>query len=92
MLETEVTLMRRIIQNLMCNVLKTAKSQAKLSLSRQDNHHCVKSFSKVTAQPVSHVDQLVDRFTTTDAARTTQSVGCGLSIVQSQSTTLCGKK
>lgn len=91
MLETDETLMRRIIQNLIGNWLKYAKSQAKLSFVRQDNHHLVMTFSNDTAQPVSHVDQLVDRFYTTDAARTTQSVGLGLSIVQSLTTTLGGK-
>ena len=91
MLETDETLMRRIIQNLIGNWLKYAKSQAKLSFARQDNHHLVMTFSTDTAQPVSHVDQLVDRFYTTDAARTTQSVGLGLSIVQSLTTTLGGK-
>lgn len=91
MLETDETLMRRIIQNLIGNWLKYAKSQAKLSFARQDNHHLVITFSNDTAQPVSHVDQLVDRFYTTDAARTTQSVGLGLSIVQSLTTTLGGK-
>ena len=91
MLETDETLMRRIIQNLIGNWLKYAKSQAKLSFARQDNHHLVMTFSNDTAQPVSHVDQLVDRFYTTDAARTTQSVGLGLSIVQSLTTTLGGK-
>lgn len=91
MLETDETLMRRIIQNLIGNWLKYAKSQAKLSFARQDNHHLVMTFSNDTAQPVSHVDQLVDRFYTTDAARTTQSVGLGLSIVQSRTTTLGGK-
>ena len=91
MLETDETLMRRIIQNLIGNWLKYAKSQAKLSFARQDSHHLVMTFSNDTAQPVSHVDQLVDRFYTTDAARTTQSVGLGLSIVQSLTTTLGGK-
>ena len=91
MLETDETLMRRIIQNLIGNWLKYAKSQAKLSFARQDHHHLVMTFSNDTAQPVSHVDQLVDRFYTTDAARTTQSVGLGLSIVQSLTTTLGGK-
>ena len=91
MLETDETLMRRIIQNLIGNWLKYAKSQAKLSFARQDNHHLVMTFSNDTAQPVSHVDQLVDRFYTTDAARTTQSVGLGFSIVQSLTTTLGGK-
>lgn len=91
MLETDETLMRRIIQNLIGNWLKYAKSQAKLSFARQDNHHLVMTFSNDTAQPVSHVDQLVDRFYTTDAARTTQSVGLGLSIVQSLTTTMGGK-
>lgn len=91
MLETDETLMRRIIQNLIGNWLKYAKSQAKLSFARQDNHHLVMTFSNDTAQPVSHVDQLVDRFYTTDAARTTQSVGLGLSIVQSLTATLGGK-
>ena len=91
MLETDETLMRRIIQNLIGNWLKYAKSQAKLSFARQDNHHLVMTFSNDTAQPVSHVDQLVDRFYTTDAARTTQSVGLGLSIVPSQTPTLGGK-
>ena len=91
MLETDESLMRRIIQNLIGNWLKYAKSQAKLSFARQDNHHLVMTFSNDTAQPVSHVDQLVDRFYTTDAARTTQSVGLGLSIVQSLTTTLGGK-
>lgn len=91
MLETDETLMRRIIQNLIGNWLKYAKSQAKLSFARQDNHHLVMTFANDTAQPVSHVDQLVDRFYTTDAARTTQSVGLGLSIVQSLTTTLGGK-
>lgn len=91
MLETDETLMRRIIQNLIGNWLKYAKSQAKLSFARQDNHHLVMTFSNDTARPVSHVDQLVDRFYTTDAARTTQSVGLGLSIVQSLTTTLGGK-
>ena len=67
MLETDETLMRRIIQNLIGNWLKYAKSQAKLSFARQDNHHLVMTFSNDTAQPVSHVDQLVDRFYTTDA-------------------------
>lgn len=91
MLETDETLMRRIIQNLIGNWLKYAKSQAKLSFARQDNHHLVMTFSNDTTQPVLHVDQLVDRFYTTDAARTTQSVGLGLSIVQSLTTTLGGK-
>ena len=90
-LVTDETLLRRIIQNLIGNWLKYAKSQACLSLTRQDANHIVMTFANKTAEPVRHVERLADRFYTTDTARTTQSVGLGLSIVQSLTTTLSGK-
>ncbi|KRK12582.1 two component sensor transduction histidine kinase [Lacticaseibacillus zeae DSM 20178 = KCTC 3804] len=90
-LVTDETLLRRIIQNLIGNWLKYAKNQACLSLTRQDANHIVMTFANKTAEPVRHVERLADRFYTTDTARTTQSVGLGLSIVQSLTTTLSGK-
>lgn len=90
-LVTDETLLRRIIQNLIGNWLKYAKNQASLSLTRQDANHIVMIFTNDTAEPVRHVERLADRFYTTDTARTTQSVGLGLSIVQSLTTTLSGK-
>lgn len=90
-LVTDETLLRRIIQNLIGNWLKYAKNQACLSLTHQDANHIVMTFANKTAEPVRHVERLADRFYTTDTARTTQSVGLGLSIVQSLTTTLSGK-
>ncbi|RXT55335.1 sensor histidine kinase [Lacticaseibacillus chiayiensis] len=90
-LVTDETLLRRIIQNLIGNWLKYAKNQASLSLIRQDANHIVMIFTNDTVEPVRNVEQLADRFYTTDTARTTQSVGLGLSIVQSLTTTLSGK-
>ena len=49
------------------------------------------TFTNNTDKPLANADQLVDRLYTTDSARTTQSVGLGLSIVQSLTTTLGGK-
>ena len=83
--------MRRVFQNLIGNWLKYAKNQASVTLVRQDEQHLTITFTNNTDKPLANADQLVDRFYTTDSARTTPSVGLGLSIVQSLTTTLGGK-
>lgn len=90
-LTTDETMMRRVFQNLIGNWLKYAKNQASVTLVRQDEQHLTITFTNNTDKPLANADQLVDRFYTTDSARTTQSVGLGLSIVQSLTTTLGGK-
>lgn len=91
MLETDETHLRRNLLNLIGHWLKYAQRLAQLSFARTDNQLLDLTLDYDTATPVSHVDTLVDRLDSTDAARTTTSVGLGLSIDSSLTTTLGGK-
>lgn len=89
--ETDETLLARIIQNLVGNWLKYAHESAAVRLAPVDDAHFALIFTNQTATPVANVDALADRFVTTDTSRSTDSVGLGLSIVQSLTTTLGGR-
>jgi len=88
---TDEVLLRRIIQNLVGNWLKYATDSVSVTLKPKDNSHILLAFENTTQLSKIDVNQLTNRFYTTDTARTTQSVGLGLSIVQSLVTSLDGK-
>lgn len=90
-INTDEVLMRRIIQNLVGNWLKYATDSVSITLKPRDNDHILLEFKNTTRLPKIDVNQLTNRFYTTDTARTTQSFGLGLSIVQSLITSIGGK-
>ncbi|MCT3035087.1 sensor histidine kinase [Pediococcus parvulus] len=90
-INTDEVLMRRIIQNLVGNWLKYATDSVSITLKPRDHDHILLEFKNATQSPQIDVSQLTNRFYTTDTARTTQSIGLGLSIVQSLVTSLGGK-
>ncbi|WP_125767552.1 sensor histidine kinase [Lapidilactobacillus wuchangensis] len=87
----DVTLLKRIIQNLVSNWLKYATKTATVKLATVDQQHIELSFSNQTDTIIERPELLTERFYTSDTAHTYQSTGLGLNIVQSLTTTLGGK-
>jgi signal transduction histidine kinase len=90
-LATDQALMKRIIQNLISNWLKYATQTATVQLKEADDSHVALTFSNQTSASITNIEQLTNRFFTTDTAHTYQNTGLGLSIVQSLTTAIGGK-
>lgn len=88
---TDATLLTRVFQNLIGNILKYASGQVAVSLSQVDGSHYHLVFANQGKHLPEHPDELLNRFYTADESRTNQSVGLGFSIVQSLVTTLGGR-
>jgi len=80
----------RIFQNLIGNILKYSTNSMAVSLSSNDKVIQI-TFQNQTNEDLHDSDQLLNRFYTADISRNNQSVGLGLSIVQSLVTALGGK-
>lgn len=90
-IRTDKTLLERVFQNLISNILKYADKQVTISLQEKDENHFEIVFKNQTPAVFKLDSKLTDRFVTADASRTNQSVGLGLDIVRSLVTTLGGK-
>ncbi|KRO00573.1 sensor histidine kinase [Companilactobacillus kimchiensis] len=81
---------RRIFQNLIGNVIKYATAEMTVELTKT-NKIIIITFENITYEKISNSALLLNRFYTADDSRANQSVGLGLSIVQSLVTTLGGR-
>ncbi|MFT8995011.1 sensor histidine kinase [Lentilactobacillus hilgardii] len=90
-LQTDATLLTRVCQNLIGNILKYGEKEVRVELVRVDDAHVKMTFSNRGRNLPKDPTRLMNRFYTADQARTNQSVGLGLSIVQSLITTLGGR-
>ncbi|GEP23557.1 sensor histidine kinase [Lentilactobacillus diolivorans] len=91
MLQTDATLLIRVCQNLIGNILKYGQKQAQVTLAPIDDTHIKIEFANRGNQLPKDPAQLLNRFYTADQSRSDQSVGLGFSIVQSLVTTLGGR-
>ncbi|EHO50042.1 sensor histidine kinase [Lentilactobacillus kisonensis] len=90
-IQTDKTLLERVFQNLISNLLKYADGQVVISLQEKDATHFQITFKNQTARPLLANRQSPNRFVTEDVTQTNQSVGLGLDIVRSLITTLGGR-
>lgn len=90
-LQTDATLLSRVCQNLIGNVLKYGREDVLVSLEPIDETHIQLVFANKGNQLPKDPSQLINRFYTADQSRSNHSVGLGLSIVQSLVTTLGGR-
>lgn len=88
---TDKDILNRIFQNLIGNILKYGYKNAYIHSVSPDENHVGIVFENKIEKPIEHPEQLLNRFYTDDVARTGQSFGVGLSIVQSLIVTLGGK-
>lgn len=88
--QSDEMMFRRIFQNLIGNILKYADNEMMVSLEQHANEIQL-SFTNNTSENIGNGKVLLNRFYTADTSRSNQSVGLGLSIVQSLVTTLGGK-
>ncbi|MBG9368117.1 HAMP domain-containing histidine kinase [Streptococcus mitis] len=86
--EADPEIIGRLCQNLLGNILKHGKTQARLSLS-QTEQGLELLFSNQVQQPIQHLDQLTSRFYSENMSDTEESSGLGLYICQ-QLTQLLG--
>jgi signal transduction histidine kinase len=90
-IKTDETLLLRVFQNLIGNILKYAKDNVEVQLTSKDADHVEITFENTMLTELEHPELLLNRFYTGDEARTNQSSGIGLSIVQSLITMLGGR-
>lgn len=79
--EADPEIIDRLCQNLLGNILKHGKTQARLSLS-QTEQGIELLFSNQVQQPIQHLDQLTSRFYSENMSDTEESSGLGLYICQ----------
>lgn len=90
-IRTDKTLLERIFQNLISNLLKYADKQVIISLQDKDPAHFQIVFKNQTTKPFKPSSGLTSRFVTEDSRSANQSIGLGLDIVKSLVTTLGGQ-
>ncbi|WP_334332845.1 sensor histidine kinase [Companilactobacillus sp. HBUAS59544] len=88
--KSDEMMFRRIFQNLIGNILKYASDNMTVSLFKSEQIIQI-IFHNQTDENLTDSNQLLNRFYTADSSRNNQSIGLGLSIVQSLVTTLGGK-
>lgn len=88
--ESDELLFKRVFQNLIGNILKYAVNEMKVTLNKVDDNIQI-IFENQTFEKIADSKKLINRFYTADISRNNQSIGLGLSIVQSLVTTLGGK-
>lgn len=90
-IRTDKTLLERVLQNLISNLLKYADQRVAVSLQEKDQDHFQIIFRNQTTETFQQQSQLTNRFVTEDTLQANQSVGLGLDIVRSLVTTLGGQ-
>ena len=78
---TDKDLLDRIIQNLLGNVLKHGKEQARLSLKKEENR-LVLEIDNLVKKPIKNIDNLSNRFYSENMSDTEESSGLGLYITE----------
>ena len=78
---TDEDLLDRIIQNLLGNVLKHGKEQARLSLKKEENR-LVLEIDNLDKKPIKNIDNLSNRFYSENMSDTEESSGLGLYITE----------
>ena len=78
---TDEDLLDRIIQNLLGNVLKHGKEQARLSLKKEENR-LVLEIDNLVKKPIKNIDNLSNRFYSENLSDTEESSGLGLYITE----------
>ena len=78
---TDPELWERLLQNMLSNVLKHGKDQARLTLMSDADTIRVE-LRNIVQQPIQHLDQLASRFYSENLSDTEESSGLGLYIIQ----------
>ena len=78
---TDEDLLDRIIQNLLGNVLKHGKEEARLSLKKEENR-LVLEIDNLVKKSIKHIDNLSNRFYSENMSDTEESSGLGLYITE----------
>ena len=78
---TDEDLLDRIIQNLLGNVLKHGKEEARLSLKKEENR-LVLEIDNLVKNPIKNIDNLSNRFYSENMSDTEESSGLGLYITE----------
>ena len=78
---TDEDLLDRIIQNLLGNVLKHGKEEARLSL-KKENNRLVLEIDNLVKKPIKNIDNLSNRFYSEHMSDTEESSGLGLYITE----------
>lgn len=78
---TDENLLDRIIQNLLGNVLKHGKEEARLSLKKEENR-LVLEIDNLVKKPIKNIDNLSNRFYSENMSDTEESSGLGLYITE----------
>ncbi|MCY7065761.1 sensor histidine kinase [Streptococcus oralis] len=78
---TDEDLLDRIIQNLLGNVLKHGKEQARLSLKKEEKG-LVLEIDNLVKKPIKNIDNLSNRFYSENMSDTEESSGLGLYITE----------
>ena len=78
---TDEDMLDRIIQNLLGNVLKHGKEQARLSLKKAENR-LVLEIDNLVKKPIKNIDNLSNRFYSENMSDTEESSGLGLYITE----------
>ena len=78
---TDEDLLDRILQNLLGNVLKHGKEQARLSLKKEENR-LVLEIDNLVKKPIKNIDNLSNRFYSENMSDTEESSGLGLYITE----------
>ena len=78
---TDPELWERLLQNMLSNVLKHGKDQARLTLMSDEDTIWVE-LRNIVQQPIQHLDQLASRFYSENLSDTEESSGLGLYIIQ----------
>ena len=74
-------LLDRMLQNLIGNVLKHGKDEARFSLKEVDNHICLE-IANLVKQPIRKIENLSQRFYSENLSDTEESSGLGLYITE----------
>lgn len=80
-MRTDEDLLDRILQNLLGNVLKHGKEEARLSL-RKEKEQLVLEISNLVKQPIKKIENLSNRFYSENLSDTEESSGLGLYITE----------
>ena len=75
--EMDPDIFDRLFQNIISNVLKHGKTQARLTLEKVEDDIYL-SVSNMVQQPIQHLDQLTTRFYSENLSDTEDSSGLGL--------------
>lgn len=78
---TDEDLLDRIIQNLLGNVLKHGKEEARLSLKKEENR-LVLEIDNLVKKPIKNIENLSNRFYSENMSDTEESSGLGLYITE----------